>query len=110
MKRRVETFNAIEGFHHYPDAPSFCSYLAARHRHIFEIRCSFDVNHNEREIEINETQKQIEAVLHIKFGTPCEFGSMSCESIAEYLIKSTGAASVQVLEDGYGGASLSEEY
>lgn len=33
MKREVITYNAIEGFHRYPDAPGFCDFLGKRHRH-----------------------------------------------------------------------------
>ena len=83
MKRKVLTYNAIEGFHRYPNAPEFCAYLSARHRHIFVIRCEFEVSHNEREIEINEQQHVIEKMLTKRFGSPCEFGDLYCETIAE---------------------------
>lgn len=107
MKRQVITYNQIEGFHQYPDAPEFCKYLEARHRHLFVIRCRFDVTHNEREIEINEMQKRINDYLSLKYGNPCDFGDMSCESIAEDLLRYyPGMISAEVLEDGYGGASL----
>lgn len=106
MNRFVNTYNEIVGFHNYPDAPDFCEYLCARHRHVFVIRCSFKVVHNEREIEINKQQQLIEGYLHKYYGTPCEFGGMSCESIAEVIMADLGANDVQVLEDGYGGATL----
>lgn len=108
MKRKVLTYNAIEGFHKYPDAPLFCSYLSERHRHIFIVRCEFGVSHNEREIEINHQQNIIEDFLSKKFGKPCEFGNMSCEAIAEFIINSFKSCDkVEVKEDDYGGASLS---
>lgn len=107
MKRQVITYNQIEGFHRYPNAPKFCKYLESRHRHIFVIRCRFDVTHNEREIEINEMQREIKNYLHTKYCEPCEFGTMSCESIAEDLLRQNpGMVSAEVLEDGYGGAAL----
>lgn len=108
MKRKVLTYNAIEGFHRYPNAPEFCAYLSARHRHIFVIRCEFEVSHNEREIEINEQQHVIEKMLTKKFGSPCEFGDMSCETIAELIMKEyKRCIKAEVKEDDYGGASLS---
>ena len=108
MKRKVLTYNAIEGFHRYPNAPEFCAYLSARHRHIFVIRCEFEVSHNEREIEINEQQHVIEKMLAKRFGTPCEFDDMSCETIAELIMKEyKSCAKAEVKEDDYGGASLS---
>lgn len=108
MKRKVLTYNAIEGFHCYPNAPEFCAYLSARHRHIFVIRCEFEVSHNEREIEINEQQHVIEKMLTKRFGSPCEFGDMSCETIAELIMKEyKSCIKAEVKEDDYGGASLS---
>lgn len=108
MTKKVLTYNAIEGFHCYPDAPKFCDYLRARHRHIFVIRCEFEVSHNEREIEFNEQQHIIESMLIKKFGYPCEFLDFSCEHIAELILnKYKKCVKVEVKEDDYGGASLS---
>ena len=107
MKRQVITYNAIQGFHRWPDAPSSVEYLSYVHRHIFIIRCKAGVSHNEREIEINTEQDRIEKALHEAFGSPCMFGSMSCESIAEWLLgQFPELNNVEVLEDGFGGASL----
>lgn len=107
MKRYVDTYNAIEGFHYYPNAPKFCAYLGFKHRHIFVIRCQFEVTHNEREIEINEMQHKIEETLHKWYGKPCDFDGLSCESIANNLMQEFDFMySCQVLEDGYGGATL----
>ena len=107
MKREVITYNQIEGFHQYPNAPEFCKYLEARHRHIFVIRCRFAVTHSNREIEINAMQRTIEEYLYERFNHPCEFGELSCEHIAEVLLSHfANMDSAEVLEDGYGGASL----
>lgn len=107
MRRFVIIHNEVVGFHRYPNAPAFCKYLEARHRHVFVIECQFEVSHNEREIEINEMQERLRKELQNDFGYPCEFGDMSCESIAEHIImKFPYCSSVKVLEDGYGGASL----
>lgn len=107
MKKFVITHNAVVGFHLYPNAPQFCSYLENKHRHVFVIRCKFQVSHNEREIEINEQQKGIESFLFANYGNPCDFGEMSCESIAQALIENFDQIiECEVLEDNYGGASL----
>lgn len=107
MKRFIITHNELVGFHRYPNAPEFCSYLSARHRHVFVIECQFKVSHNERELEINEMQEQIKKRLVLDFGQPCEFGDMSCESIAEHIMNCfDNCCKVTVLEDGYGGASF----
>lgn len=107
MKCYVNTYNEIIGFHYYPDAPEFCSYLSNTHRHVFIIRCSVEVSNKNREIEINELQLSIEEYLKSAFGYPCQFGYLSCEMIAEFLMQHFQKfSSVQVLEDGYGGATL----
>lgn len=102
----VETYNEIVGFHRYPNAPEFCDYLESRHRHTFVIRCSFAVVHEERQIEINNMQQEIHLLLLRTFGYPCEFGDMSCESIASFILHKCSADKVTVLEDGYGGATF----
>lgn len=107
--RQVITYNTVEGFHAWPDAPEACGYLRSRHRHIFVIRTWFNVSHNDREVEINLTGQAIEKAIKDEFGSPCEFGSMSCESIGEFVLSSfPGASRCEVLEDGYGGAALSK--
>ncbi len=107
MTREVITYNQVEGFHYYPGAQEFCSYLAGRHRHMFVIRCRFKVSHNDREIEINDMQLHIRNLLRDEFGSPCEFNSLSCESIAQYILNHFPAMSCcEVLEDNYGGAAL----
>ena len=107
MKKFVNTYNCIEGFHYYQNAPTFCKYLSSRHRHLFVIRCLFKVTHNEREIEINNMQNKIEKTLHDWYGTPCEFDGLSCESIANnLLLEFEDMEECTVLEDGYGGATL----
>lgn len=106
MKRYILTHNEIEGFHYYPNAPKECEFLAFKHRHIFVIDCSFEVSHNEREIEIITKQQEIEKTLKMQFGSPCDFIDNSCESIAEWIINKFKANSVTVKEDGYGGSTL----
>lgn len=114
MKRQVITYNAIEGFHRWPGAPEECAYLAEKHRHIFVIRCKATVTHNEREIEIITKQHEIESYLRYMYevaGGVCDFGDMSCESIAEKLLNRFYELDyAEVLEDGYGGASLEREH
>lgn len=106
MKRYIVTHNEIVGFHRYANAPAWCSYLKDRHRHVFVVKCEIEVSHNDRELEFNNVQEKIDAFFRLAYGTPCEFGDMSCEDIAEVLINKFGAYKVEVLEDGYGGATL----
>lgn len=100
----VITKNDIEGFHQWSEAPETVAFLRDQHRHIFNIQCQFEVSHEEREIEIIMQQWAIEDYLKNKYGNPCEFGGMSCESIAKELLQQFNAYEVKVLEDGAGGA------
>lgn len=115
MKQYVICAVDVEGFHRWPDAPMEVSYLRDRHRHIFQIRIEFEVSHGDREIEINLQQSQVKRYLLGRYSPAdfyrgmegaCDFGAMSCEQIAEELLENFGAASCQVLEDGYGGARI----
>lgn len=107
MKREILTHNEVEGFHFYPAAPVGVGYLSNVHRHIFVIKCRAEVTHNEREIEFITEQNRIAATIADGFGKPCTFNSMSCESIAEWLLNALPELTyVEVLEDGYGGAAL----
>ena len=100
----ILTENNIEGFHQWKEAPEEVKFLRDQHRHIFNIQCQFEVSHEEREIEIIMQQWEIEKYLFNKYGNPCKFGGMSCESIARELLEHFNAYEVKVLEDGAGGA------
>lgn len=100
------THNLIEGYHRWDKAPGRVAFLRSRHRHIFHIRCWFEVSHEDRELEIIMTQWQIEDFLKGKYGKVCEFEGMSCEAIAREIMEHFGAVKVEVLEDGFGGACV----
>lgn len=107
MQKYVLTYNEITGFHFYPDAPVFCAYLRHEHRHVFIVRCEFEVSHCEREIEINQRQLDIENKLYTTFGKSAYFAARSCESIASWIVEQyPDCVSCTVLEDGYGGAKI----
>lgn len=111
-KKGIQTFVIcalqVEGFHRWPNAPEDpeLAFLRDRHRHVFHIRMEFKVRHNDRAIEIIQMENRVKRHLHRNYGTPCEFEGRSCEDIATHLLKHYDAASVEVLEDGYGGARV----
>ena len=98
----------VEGVHYWPscnlDAVSF---LMHPHRHIFYIRCEKEVKKEDREIEIITFKRLVQEFLAGRFGTPADFGSMSCEMIAGELVRQFNLASCEVLEDGENGAKIS---
>lgn len=104
----VVTYNEIIGTHNYKEAIGLLEYLSYKHRHVFKIRCWFKVEDPNREIEFNIKQYEIEQLLKKNFkeeeGMGLDFGGMSCEMIASYLIAKMGCEMCEVLEDGFGGA------
>jgi hypothetical protein len=107
MTVQVETYNEVAGLHRWPEAPDEVGFLRSKHRHIFCIRCFFEVNHTDRERELYITQDMIEKYLCDKYprSEHCiDFGEMSCEMIAVDLVNSLGCTCCEVLEDGKGGA------
>lgn len=94
----------IEGFHAWPDAPDCFDYLRNKHRHVFEITAINNVGHADREKEVNNQRALMIHYLQQKYGTPCDFGEMSCEAIAKDIAYIFGCSDVQVLEDGLCGA------
>lgn len=92
------------GFHCWESAPACFKYLSKDHRHEFLIWAVAEVDHNDRDIEINQLRESIEEWLHRKYGNPCKFGGMSCEDIAQTLAKRYDLSKCVVLEDGLAGA------
>lgn len=94
---------SVEGFHRWPNAGDVCSFLRSNHRHVFEIRCMCYVTDSDREVEIITKQREVFEFLSSEYGSPCQFGTMSCEQIAETICVRFGFNSVEVLEDGISG-------
>jgi len=98
-----------EGFHNYPNAPQEVGFLESRHRHTFQIKIGFEVSHHNREIEIFLQREECKFYLMETYGSPCEFGEMSCEMIAQELLdffEPDGAVWVEVWEENTGGARV----
>lgn len=99
----------IEGFHSWPGAFDAVGFLRDRHRHTFFVRMGFAVHHDDRDLEIFVLRDMIRAYIGMHYGTPAEFGSMSCESIARILVDehaAMGATWCEVWEEGTGGAKV----
>lgn len=101
----------VEWLHQWEQCPlEEVSFLKTLHRHIFHIECKKKVTHNDRDIEIIMYKRKIQEFIENKFYEVKEdtqvFGNMSCEMIAELLIKEFDLYSCQVLEDNENGALL----
>lgn len=107
MKSFVIVNLAVEGTHCWPSCHiKEVDFLKNEHRHMFHIRCEKAVSHLDRDIEIIRFKRKIAEHLSGKYGTPCSFGAMSCEMIAEELVRTFSLAVCEVLEDGENGARI----
>ena len=96
----------FEAIHDWPDCniPEVY-YLKFKHRHIFHIKCIKEVSHSDRDIEIIKFKHTIQEYLYNSYPRG-DLGSMSCEMIAEKLLKKFDLKSCDVLEDGENGAII----
>lgn len=107
MNTYVLTYNEIEGIHYWENAISPVEFLKHPHRHVFVIKCQFEVTDDDRQIEIIIQQNKIKDYIEKKFGYPALFKNMSCEMIAKDIILNFKNCSIcEILEDGYGGAKV----
>ncbi len=116
----ITVTTAVDGLHHWPDAPNKVDFLRSPHRHIFKIAASFSLTAS-RQLEFFITQDQLlQAIL------PCgkmlgdlsvvviDFGQQSCEQIADAVMTQLDAmslpvVSVMVSEDGENSATVTNE-
>lgn len=99
----------FEGFHYWPDAPEHRDYLAREHRHIFHVKLTVPVSHDDREIEFHDLLDYLTGWCTAEVDAR-KAGLGSCEMIAERLAVATVAAwpvpyaRAEVSEDGECGS------
>jgi len=109
MKSTVIIQFEIEGFHHYPNAPQEVDFLSDKHRHTFIVKAGYSVEDLNREKEIFIERDYIKEYLIESYGSPCEFGAMSCEMIAAEILEYAemeGMIWCEVWEEKTGGARV----
>lgn len=99
----------IEGTHNWPGCPfDEVAYLRDPHRHVFHIKAFKRVTHSDRDTEFiilkHEMWKYITTKYLVPYQQLCAFGAMSCEMIAEELIKEFDLSRCEVSEDNENGA------
>ena len=111
MRTRVVARFSVEGFHAWPGAGGDAAFLASRHRHVFHVAASVWVEHADRDVEFILLGRGLRLALTTAFGEPAEFGAMSCEHVARWLIEACEHRwhSCEVSEDGENGAVLEVE-
>lgn len=102
----------VEGTHRWEECPfKEVSYLRQDHRHMFHIKATMFVSHDDREVEIIKLKHKIQEYLIMGYFDSnkmlCDFDKMSCEMIAKELMEKFDLYSCEVLEDGENGAVVS---
>tara|TARA_R110000868_G_scaffold132290_2_gene342957 strand:+ start:5337 stop:5555 length:219 start_codon:yes stop_codon:yes gene_type:complete len=59
MKKQIYISTSFEGLHQWKDAPDQVDFLRSAHRHIFNIKIYFEVNHNDRDLEFFMMKSEI---------------------------------------------------
>lgn len=88
MSTSITTTNRLAGLHSWPTAHEARKYLRDSHRHMFVIRTTVGVSHDERDVEFHDLQVIVERVAR-SFGTETpqglDYGAQSCETLARRL-------------------------
>ena len=99
----------FEGFHSWGNAPEEVKFLRDNHRHIFKVKVTLEVKHDDREVEFFIFKKQLEGFIQDSFKSE---NVGSCEMIANIikgyvkLVYPGRKVSVEVSEDGENGACV----
>lgn len=101
----------VEGLHNWPEARTAIpemGFLSDLHRHIFHIKAVKKVNHNDRDVEIIMFKREVQDYFKRNFFNEdlqiCNFGSRSCEMLAQDLMEAYDLDQCEVLEDNENGA------
>jgi hypothetical protein len=103
MIRTIIVKYQFEAIHHWAECPfEEVGFLRDKHRHIFYVEAEKEVFHNDRDIEIIMLKREMEKYSGSKY----DYGTWSCEQIAEDLLNKFKLKSCSVLEDNENGAKI----
>lgn len=105
MRKYIKIRLDVEGLHNWTNCDiDEVLYLKHLHRHTFQIECTAEVTHGDRDIEFIEFKHKVKEYMARKYYDKhfkcCNFGSMSCEMISEDLLTEFGLSKCSVSEDG----------
>ncbi len=100
------------GYHKWPDAPAEVGFLRHLHRHLFKVKLSIFVSHDNRQEEffivqdslIHYLRETFEHGFDVESTTSCE--QMARRIAAHFLALDYKVRSVEVSEDGENGATV----
>lgn len=104
---------AVDGCHNFPKAAELfpeVDFLADRHRHMFHFTVACKVTHSDRDKEFimlkRDVIEYINDEYYDRFTRTCEFGSKSCEMLAQEVLERFDAEWVECWEDLENGARV----
>lgn len=117
MNIKIFVSTKVAGTHYWPDAGKYSEnhkYLANVHRHMFHIKVTKVVSHDNRDIEFLKLKDDLTKALQMSYifddYDNFNFLTCSCEQIATTLCTLLHAHSVEVSEDGENGAIVTPDW
>ena len=111
MDRQIYIQTQFTGYHRWDDAPDCVMFLRNAHRHIFHVKVTVPVAHNDRDIEFFMMKRMVDNfILRQIIENANEDGNMgSCEMMAEKIAMFISehykrTVEVEVNEDNENGA------
>ena len=119
MHRSIIVTNNFKGYHKYDGAPKNVSFLSNLHRHVFNVRTTIEVFHNDRDIEFFQLQYEIDKFVKLRCNKRWEtyiegIYIESCEALAEAILghlhqeHPNRHVRVEVWEDNENGAIVED--
>lgn len=115
LKKEIYCSLSVDATHNWENIPDTFAlkdvqFLKFPHRHMFGIKAYKIVNHNDRDLEFIHLKREIDYYLYNKYfhneQKNLQFGSKSCEMLAEELIEKFQLSKCEVDEDGENGCIL----
>lgn len=102
MATRVYVRTTFAACHRWQAAPEETAFLRNWHRHLFHVKVTVSVTHDDRRVEFFSLKKRVED--YILFNYAGAYFELSCEQIASDLLRALDADEIEVSEDGENGA------
>lgn len=116
MDRQIYIQTQFTGYHRWNDAPECVAFLRNTHRHIFHVKVTVPVKHNDRAIEFFMMKHFVDTIINGLINNNPPDGNMgSCEMMAEkiasavhkhYNLEWNDIVTVEVNEDNENGAII----
>lgn len=115
IRRFITVSNEFEALHYWSKAPKEVEFLRDKHRHIFHVRTTVNVEHNDRDIEFILLKRDLNRALDDFKKLVAANPTFSCEDVCEYIIEyiennyKCSYIKVSCFEDNENGAELIHE-